>query len=359
MMNQLELFHATVRHEPHPGFLYRANFTPAITLKLCEHLKIQSAWEIPGKLGLYSPVPVQPASLDNNTPEALEERYGHYYHNMDRPDGSYISGNGVLHVPGSLYHFTHYISPLKNARKLDDLEAFYYPGEGGYDETGMKEAVLSAHDAGSVSVCPIVHLYEDAWQIRGYEEFLSDLMLEPEWCEYIFNRLHQRNMIRALAAARAGVDFLHTGDDVANQNSLMFSPEIWRRFIKPRWVELYTAVKAVRPDIRIWYHSDGNIMQILPELIEIGVDILNPVQPECMNIYEIKRLYGHRLVLDGTVGTQSTLPFGTPEDVRRVIRDRKEWLGGDGALILSPTHTLEPDVPVENILAFADECRRM
>jgi uroporphyrinogen decarboxylase len=106
--------------------------------------------------------------------------------------------------------------------------------------------------------------------------------------------------------------------------------------------------------VRIWYHSDGNIAEIIPELIEIGVDILNPVQPECMDLVRLKQDFGDRLVFDGTIGTQSTMPFGTPEDVRTVVRDRIAKLGGDGALILSPTHVLEPEVPIENIRAFFD-----
>jgi uroporphyrinogen decarboxylase len=107
----------------------------------------------------------------------------------------------------------------------------------------------------------------------------------------------------------------------------------------------------------VWYHSDGNIAEIIPELIEIGVDVLNPVQPECVDVLEVKRRYGDRLVLDGTIGTQTVMPFGTPEDVRACVRGRVETLAGDGALILAPTHTLEPEVPTENVLAFAEACR--
>jgi uroporphyrinogen decarboxylase len=116
-------------------------------------------------------------------------------------------------------------------------------------------------------------------------------------------------------------------------------------------------VRSINPDIQIWYHSDGNITDIIPELIDIGVTILNPLQPECLDIHKLKQEYGKHLVFDGTVGTQTTMPFGTPDEVRRVIRERKEKLGQDGALILSPTHVLEPEVPIENILAFVEACR--
>jgi len=137
----------------------------------------------------------------------------------------------------------------------------------------------------------------------------------------------------------------------------MFSIAHWREFIKVKWAEVYLAAKSIKPDIQIWYHSDGNIIEIIPELIEIGVTILNPLQPECIDLLKVKRTWGRYLVLDGTIGTQATMPFGTPEDVSGCVRKRIEELGQDGALILSPTHVLEPEVPIANINAFIDACR--
>jgi uroporphyrinogen decarboxylase len=200
-------------------------------------------------------------------------------------------------------------------------------------------------------------MYEDAWQVRGYEPFLMDMIAEPEWAHFILDRFMERNLLAATAAAEAGADELYTGDDVANQNALMFSPEHWRTFIKAKWARVYAAAKAIKPDIRIWYHSDGNITEIIPELLEIGVDIFNPLQPECVDLLEIKKRYGHRLVIDGAVGTQTTMPFGSPADVRKCVEERVRTLGSDGALIISPTHVLEPEVPVENIRAFVSACR--
>ena len=190
-----------------------------------------------------------------------------------------------------------------------------------------------------------------------YEQFLEDSILRPEWCEYILDKLMERNMTVACAAARAGVDMLHTGDDVATQVSLVFSPPNWRSLMKSRWAKVYAAARAIKPDIEIWYHSDGNVDMIVPELVEIGVTILNPVQPECMDPEKVKRECGDRLVLDGTIGTQSTMPFGSVEEVKKVVRERIRTLGGDGALILSPTHVLEPEVPLENIYAFVEAAK--
>jgi uroporphyrinogen decarboxylase len=127
--------------------------------------------------------------------------------------------------------------------------------------------------------------------------------------------------------------------------------------MKRRWAEVWSAARAVKPDIEIFYHSDGNIMDIIPELIEIGVTILNPIQPECVDPKMIKRQFGDRIVLNGTIGTQTTMPFGTADDVRRTVQQRVEALADDGALMLAPTHVLEPEVPIANVEAFFDACR--
>jgi uroporphyrinogen decarboxylase len=240
---------------------------------------------------------------------------------------------------------------------MEEIEAYPYYHPPIPDDAAMRAAVEAAHADGRVTVCSIGHIYEIAWQIRGYEEFLMDMISEPDRAEIILETIAQDNIRRAEAGARAGVDFIRTGDDVANQNTLMFRKDMWQRFIKSRWARVYEAARRIKPDIEIWYHSDGNITDIIPELIDIGVTILNPVQPECMDIHEIKRRYGDKLVLDGTIGTQTTMPFGTTDEVRRTVRSRVRDLGRDGALILSPTHVLEPEVPVENVMAFLETSR--
>lgn len=355
-MTELEKFKATCNHEKHSGFLYYASFTPDLLKRIYKNFNLDSYKSIKERLGMFSQELVIPKPINKLEPSDIEERYGRYFEGVERPEGSYINEIGVLHIPGSMYHFTHYISPLRKATSMRELESFIYPSEEPWDESHMASQVQEAHSRGYAVKGLVGHIYEDSWQIRGYEEFLTDLMIEPDMCEYILDKITNRDIRRAEAAARAGVDFLHTGDDVANQNSLMFAPDIWRKYFKSRWARVYEAARKIKPDIKIWYHSDGNIMEIIPELIEIGVDILNPVQPECLNIYEVKKKYGDKLVLDGTIGTQSTMPFGTVEDVKNAVRDRKEKLGYDGALILSPTHVLEPEVPIENILAFCEAC---
>ncbi|MCD6506900.1 hypothetical protein J7M22_09790 [Candidatus Poribacteria bacterium] len=167
--------------------------------------------------------------------------------------------------------------------------------------------------------------------------------------------------VMARRYAEAGVDMLLTGDDVGMQDRLMMSPQMRRRWLKPRLAKVIQAGKEINPKVHIYYHSDGNIEDIIPDLIEVGVDILNPVQPECMDPVKLKRLYGDKLTFWGTIGTQTTMPFGTPEEVKRVVHERVRTVGKGGGLVLAPTHVLEPDVPGENVIAFfeaVEETRR-
>jgi uroporphyrinogen decarboxylase len=354
-MNELQIFKDTINHEQHGEWLCYASFTPALQSRLLSKYGLSSPDDLSKYLRMKTWAHL---SLPNKSGYTAPD-FRKYYTGIDMPDGSFINSLGVLEVPANYYHFTGYVSPLRAAEGIKEIEAFSYPSAEDFDFSGMKESVERLHSEGRPAACFAGHMYEDAWQIRGYEEFLLDMLSEPESCEYILDRLCERNIRVAEEAARAGVDVIRSGDDVANQRSLMFSPDVWRRFMKPRWAKVYEAARRIKPDVQIWYHSDGNIMEIIPELIEIGVTILNPVQPECLDVKEVKRRFAKHMVMDGTIGTQSVMPFGSPADVKETVRQMKKVAGYDGALVLSPTHILEPEVPVENIEAFFEACAEL
>jgi uroporphyrinogen decarboxylase len=271
-----------------------------------------------------------------------------------------IDGNGCGHLNHGFYHFTEYISPLRNVESFREIEEYPFVSNEGWSDTEMRRFCDERHARGESAWIFVGHMYENAWQVRGYEEFLMDLLTQPDWAEYILDRYCENNTRMAIAAAKAGFDCIMTGDDVANQNALMFQPELWREVMKPRWAKVIAAARAIKPDVHIWYHSDGNIWDILDDLVEIGITILNPVQPECMNPYEVRQRCGKNLAFDGCVGTQTTFPFGTTAEMRRVIRELAEGLDAlNGGLMLSPTHVLEPEVPIANIEAFFDECDQL
>ncbi len=352
-MTDLERYQATVNHRRPDRLLFHLGFTPDLERRVREAEGLDEKANLDAHFGAFRPVSTRlkpPAGR-------VEPDWSRYFQGVERPAGSYFDGNGCLHVPAGEFHFTHRISPLRDAASLADIESYPWPDWRSYSRGHIAAEVERAHAAGRVARVSCTHMYEDSWQVRGYEPFLMDMIAEPEWAGFILDRFMERNLLTAVAAAEAGADELYTGDDVANQNALMFSPELWRTFIKARWAKVYAAARAIKPDIRVWYHSDGNILEIIPELIEIGVDIFNPLQPECVDLVDIKKRWGDRMVIDGAVGTQTTMPFGSPDDVRACVRERVRTLGADGALIVSPTHVLEPEVPIENIRAFVEACR--
>jgi uroporphyrinogen decarboxylase len=283
----------------------------------------------------------------------LWRTYAPYY--PDRlPAGATISTFGVVHAYGSTEHFVRKLCPLRNATRVEEAVDYPLPDPAQparYAHLVPATRALHERDL-AVQGELYVTIFETAWAIRGFEEMLADLVLRPEFAEALFDRLTALRITQARQLAGAGVDVLRLGDDVASQTGMLISPALWRKWFKPRLARIIDAARAVKPDMHIFYHSDGDCRAIVPELIEIGVTVLNPVQPECMDPVEMKREYGDRLAFWGTVGTQSTMPRGTPAEVRAVVQERIQTVGKGGGLLISPTHTLEPDVPWANVVAF-------
>ena len=161
--------------------------------------------------------------------------------------------------------------------------------------------------------------------------------------------------IRCAQAAefvKAGVDLLSLGDDIGTQHGPMMSISMWREVLKPRLAAVISSARKASPDIVISYHSDGKVDVFIEDLIELGIDVLNPIQPECMDPVAIKKRYGDRLSFWGTIGTQTTMPFGTAAEIRAEVKRMIETVGEGGGLLIAPTHRLQPEVPWENVLAF-------
>ena len=198
----------------------------------------------------------------------------------------------------------------------------------------------------------VTTIFETAWALRGLERMMIDFAEDPHLAETILDFPFRYHLAAARRLVEMGVDMIWTGDDVGMQHGMLISPAAWRRFLKPRMAEFISTLKAINPEVKIAYHSDGKIERIIPELIEIGLDVLNPVQPGCMDPAKLKREYGDRLCFWGSIDEQQTLPFGTPEQVRQQVLERLETVGYDGGLVLSPTHHVQLDTPLENFWAM-------
>lgn len=277
----------------------------------------------------------------------------------DVPDLDHHDEWGVGAISSGFHHFERMVHSLRNARTPRDIAAYPWPDVlAPYRWRSLLADVRCWQQRGHpVSAAPPGacggSLFETCWYLRGQEQLLIDLYDNPDLATALLDTVNNTLIESSRRLAEAGVDILRLGDDVGSQRAMLMSPDTWRRWFKARLAAVIAIAKRVKPDILVFYHSDGNLEPILPDLIEIGLDILNPVQPECMDPAQIKREYGDRLAFWGTIGTQTTMPFGDPDEVRRVVKERIETVGPEG-LLLAPTHVIEPDVPWENIVAFAE-----
>jgi uroporphyrinogen decarboxylase len=295
-------------------------------------------------------------------PTRLRTDFARYFE--DLPPRAWLDEWGIGHLPTESdnprhAHLEGFLYPLANRSDPQDARDYPLPDlEAEYRYERLPQQITELHARGLAVVGGMAcTLFENLWQIRSMEGLLTDFVDNPEFAASLLDRLLSKREVQARRFAEMGADVIMTGDDVSTQRGMLMSAAMWRRWFKPRLARVIAAAKNARLDVLIFYHSDGNPAEIIPDLIEIGVDILNPVQPECMNTAEVKRLYGDRLSFWGAIGTQSNLPWGTPEDVRREVRERIETMGAGGGLMLAPTHTIEPEVPWENIVAYVEAAR--
>jgi len=339
-MTPRERVNAAVRRQPVDRVPKEMGFTPDVAAMVQTHLgegvsaQRHFGWETTG-VGFKGP-----------------SRPGDFAPYFEGYDGLSIDGDyGIATRPAGFHHFFGYVHPLRDARSLADLEAYPWPDYAAPERHAHLEADVARLHADDWHVSGFIgHIWETGWQILGFERTFNDLALNPELPRYVLERICEDNCIKARRLAEAGVDMIRCGDDVGMQDRLMMSPDMWREFLKPLLAREIAAAREVNPDIPVWYHSDGVITPILDDLLECGVTVLNPVQPECLDLRWLMDNYGDQFSFWGTIGTQTTMPFGTPDDVKAAVKEAIEIFAP--GLFLAPTHVLEPEVPWENIQAF-------
>ena len=197
-------------------------------------------------------------------------------------------------------------------------------------------------------------LYERAWTMRGMTELLMDMVDRPEFVEAFLDAIVEHNLVQIRRALALGVDAVYFGDDYGSQTGLIMGIKHWRRLIKPRLARMFAVVREAGRFV--WLHSCGRVAELFDDLVEIGLNVFNPFQPEVMDVFALKRRYQGRLAFHGGMSIQRVLPFGTPDDVRRQTRRLIE-MGREGGYIFAPSHAVPPDVPPENLLAMMEELR--
>lgn len=234
----------------------------------------------------------------------------------------------------------------------DDLDKYKFPDPHNKERFTYWQGMIDASKDIFIQGAIGFSLFERAWTMRGMENLLIDMISDEGFVDAFLDRILEFNLGVIEEGAKFPVDAFHFGDDWGQQHGLIMGPKLWRRFIKPRIAKMYAKVHEAGLPVSI--HSCGDVDELFPELIEIGLNVLNPFQPEVMDVYEMKKKYGDKLSFWGGLSTQRTLPYGTPDDVRKEVKRLMQEIGAGGGFILSPAHAIPKDVPPENIAALIE-----
>lgn len=264
---------------------------------------------------------------------------------------------GVVQRVGSTGKYLQWITgPFENT---DDLDSFNWPDERNIVESPDLAATVAALKAQGfwVQTGGGTHPFKQAWHMRGFENFLCDYIANPGWVERIYERMLRYIIPVVTRNAAAGADQIAYWGDVAMQDRMIVPPDRWRSLDGQVWRQIIRAARKVNPGIKFFFHSDGDTRPIMDDLIDIGFDIINPIQPECMNPAEVKRQWGAKVTLDGGGSVQRTLPFGTLDDVRREVEFLLTTCAYDGGYVLRASNAVGYDCPIENVIAYYEMAR--
>jgi len=348
-MTNRENYRAIARRKGYEYMPVHFDMSPALQAKYDDYIKEHDIRFPKG------PVYVRQLSADR----ASDETFLQFYRDQRFKPGTQIDWWGVAHEPGSeaAFHMTKMYHPMADFDSVEQIESYPFPVFREEDLELQIQEVQQLHAQDKPTVGSVgCTVWETAWYLRGMENLMCDMMTEDPMAEILLDKVTETSIRRAECFARAGADSLFLGDDIGMQRAIMMSEGLYNEWIKPRLKKVIDAAKAINPEMIIFYHSCGYIKELIPYLIEAGVEVLNPVQPECMDFKELHSRYGDRLSFHGTIGTQTTMPFGTPDEVRRKVFENLDIAGKQGGLYVAPTHVLEPEVPVENIIAYIQAC---
>lgn len=199
--------------------------------------------------------------------------------------------------------------------------------------------------------------WEKAHILRGFQNFITDMGININAAKKLLAKIIDTNlvMLDAFLSCKE-IDGVLLGSDWGSQLDLIISPEYWKELIMPGEKKMYDLIHGLGKDV--WVHSCGNIQKIIPDLIEIGVDVLNPIQPEAMDIYELKERYGKKITFWGGLSTQDILPFGSIDEVKNKAYEVCKKMSKDGGYIFGPSQEIQEDVKIENVLALVEIAKR-
>jgi uroporphyrinogen decarboxylase len=345
-MNSRERVLAAIDHQPLDRVPTDIWATPEVFAKLHAHFgadaDLNALFHIDG-MGYAGPEYVGPPA-----PEMPEG------HSVDAVWG--MRSKRVEYETGVYYEMYHW--PLAEATTIDELARWRWPSADWFDFSAMPARLKAARET-QATQCGYMAPFYYHNLTRGLETSLMDPYDDPDFTHYLLGRISDffyEYHYRMFETCAGLIDVTQVTDDLGSQTGPLLSLETWREFYKPHVQRMIDLAKAF--GIRVFHHDDGAMRAFLPDLIAMGIDILNPVQHNCpgMELEGLKRDFGGQICFHGAIDNQEILPFGTPEQVRAEVRAAIDILAGDGTgYILAPCHNLQAVTPVENIIAMFDE----
>ena len=252
--------------------------------------------------------------------------------------------------------------PLAGLGETISLEDHEFPSPDWFDFSGIKNKIKEHNrDNEYAIVMGNGNILESSWYMTGLENMLALLVTDPDLVYRLFEKVTDyftAYFERALDAAGGGIDIVFTADDIGQQHGLMISLPMWEKILKPHHARLNRFLHSA--GVKIMYHSDGAVMDAMDGLVDMGIDVFEAIQFDAkgMDPIKLKNNWGDKICFHGGISVQATLPFGTPEKVRKEVRDRISVMGKNGGYILAPSHAIQGGTPPQNIAAFFEEAGR-
>ncbi|MFC1527032.1 uroporphyrinogen decarboxylase family protein, partial [Candidatus Latescibacterota bacterium] len=312
-----------------------------------------------GPLHWWASDPWKPTPVEEGIQEDLRVRFERYLPDP-LPDNSKLTEYGEIGVRREGIHQRVPISIMQQIKTVEELREYPWPD---WDQpwrwTGLKERVAEDKERGRL-VIGVTHgpVFGRAQALRGAEQLLVDFATDSPMAHFLVERLTQIEVVRCRQLAGLGIDMLGLGDDIGSSHGLMMSPDTWRKWLKPGIAAMMEEARGIDPDIIGAYHSDGDISEIISDLIDLGIRQINPVEPEIanMNPERLKRNYGRNLVLNGTMST-GTLIRGSISDVREEVISRMNTAKKHGGVVIRPC-SMPVEMSLENLSVFLETAEK-
>lgn len=331
-LSQKERMRRALLHESVDQLPTQINYTQALGQKIAQHYGVSE--------------------------QDLPEHFGNHMVRVDIQFDSRVSADGKVKydwwgVGFDVEEEGYFVSvnPLADSK---DLDTNPWPDPNAHNLLDSASRIIE-EDAGQHFITPNFGfaLFERAWSLRGLDTFMMDMVLDSGFAEELLDRILEIQLVLIRRFIGLGVDGGYFGDDYGAQKNMLFSPQMWRKFIKPRLARMFAQFREA--GLPVLMHSDGQIQAIIPDLIEIGLTALNPVQPEVLDHNWLKATFGDNLAYYGGISTQTVLPHGSPSDVRKAVHICIGQLAPEGTgLIIAPSHRMMTDIPLTNIDSLLD-----